>query len=56
MTELSRLRREHAKAYRRWKATRKPRHWEIMRDIVTKIMGVSSLRSSGRTAAIRSAQ
>lgn len=42
--ELSRLRREHGKAFRLWKATRKPRHWAAMRDIVTKIVALGAAR------------
>lgn len=52
-TELSRLRREHSKAHKLYKATHKPCHWKAMRNLVTAIVRVSApaLRASGRTLA-----
>ncbi len=41
MSELRRLRREHEKALRRWKGTRKPSAWKAMRDLTTAIVALS---------------
>lgn len=39
--ELCRLRREHGKALRLWRATRSPRYWKAMRDLTTEIVRLS---------------